>query len=48
MDRLARAIESHRRHPESLFAVLFLDLDRFKVASATCSATSFWSRSRSA
>ncbi|HEX7828100.1 MAG TPA: EAL domain-containing protein [Thermoanaerobaculia bacterium] len=31
MDRLARAIETHRRHPESLFAVLFLDLDRFKV-----------------
>ena len=33
MDRLARAIESHRRHPESLFAVLFLDLDRFKVVN---------------
>jgi diguanylate cyclase (GGDEF)-like protein/PAS domain S-box-containing protein len=33
MDRLARAIEAHRRHPESLFAVLFLDLDRFKVVN---------------
>jgi len=33
MDRLSRAIESHRRHPESLFAVLFLDLDRFKVVN---------------
>jgi diguanylate cyclase (GGDEF)-like protein/PAS domain S-box-containing protein len=33
MDRLARAIESHRRRPESLFAVLFLDLDRFKVVN---------------
>ena len=33
MDRLARAIESHRRHPESFFAVLFLDLDRFKVVN---------------
>ena len=33
MDRLARAIEAHRRHPRSLFAVLFLDLDRFKVVN---------------
>jgi diguanylate cyclase (GGDEF)-like protein/PAS domain S-box-containing protein len=33
MDRLARAIESHRRHPDSHFAVLFLDLDRFKVVN---------------
>ena len=33
LDRLARAIEAHRRHPESLFAVLFLDLDRFKVVN---------------
>ena len=33
MDRLARAIEAHRRHAESLFAVLFLDLDRFKVVN---------------
>jgi len=33
MDRLARAIEMQRRHRESLFAVLFLDLDRFKVVN---------------
>jgi len=33
MDRLSRAIEAHRRHPDSLFAVLFLDLDRFKVVN---------------
>ena len=33
MDRLARAIESHRRHPETIFAVLFLDLDRFKIVN---------------
>jgi diguanylate cyclase (GGDEF)-like protein/PAS domain S-box-containing protein len=33
LDRLARAIEMHRRYPESLFAVLFLDLDRFKVVN---------------
>jgi diguanylate cyclase (GGDEF)-like protein/PAS domain S-box-containing protein len=31
LDRLERAIEQTRRHPEGLFAVLFLDLDRFKV-----------------
>jgi diguanylate cyclase (GGDEF)-like protein len=31
LDRLERAIEQNRRHPEALFAVLFLDLDRFKV-----------------
>lgn len=31
LDRLGRAIENTRRHPEMLFAVLFLDLDRFKV-----------------
>lgn len=31
MDRLARAVDGARRHPDSLFAVLFLDLDRFKV-----------------
>jgi diguanylate cyclase (GGDEF)-like protein/PAS domain S-box-containing protein len=31
MDRLSRALEASRRHPESGFAVLFLDLDRFKV-----------------
>lgn len=31
MDRLQLAIEHHKRHPEDFFAVLFLDLDRFKV-----------------
>jgi diguanylate cyclase (GGDEF)-like protein/PAS domain S-box-containing protein len=33
MDRLERAIEAQRRHPESMYAVLFLDLDRFKVVN---------------
>jgi len=33
MDRLERAIESQSRHPESYYAVLFLDLDRFKVVN---------------
>ena len=31
LDRLGRAIEKTHRHPEALFAVLFLDLDRFKL-----------------
>lgn len=31
MDRLGRLIERVKRHPDYLFAVLFLDLDRFKV-----------------
>jgi diguanylate cyclase (GGDEF)-like protein/PAS domain S-box-containing protein len=31
IDRLHRAIERARRHPEYHFAVLFLDFDRFKV-----------------
>ena len=31
LDRLGRAIEHTHRHPEVHFAVLFLDLDRFKV-----------------
>jgi diguanylate cyclase (GGDEF)-like protein/PAS domain S-box-containing protein len=31
MDRLCRALESSRRRPDNGFAVLFLDLDRFKV-----------------
>jgi diguanylate cyclase (GGDEF)-like protein len=31
LDRMARAMASHHRHPESRFAVLFIDLDRFKV-----------------
>jgi diguanylate cyclase (GGDEF)-like protein/PAS domain S-box-containing protein len=29
-EHLDKAIERHRRHPDYLFAVLFLDLDRFK------------------
>jgi len=33
MDRLQRAIESQLRHPQSFYAVLFLDLDRFKVVN---------------
>ncbi|HET7705386.1 MAG TPA: diguanylate cyclase, partial [Thermoanaerobaculia bacterium] len=33
MDRLGRALENSRRHPNSSFAVLFLDLDRFKVVN---------------
>ena len=33
MDRLERTIEAQRRYPESSFAVLFLDLDRFKVVN---------------
>ncbi len=31
LDRLGRAIERQKRHPEGLFAVLLLDLDRFKT-----------------
>jgi len=31
MDRLERSLRNTKRHPEQLFAVLFLDLDRFKV-----------------
>jgi diguanylate cyclase (GGDEF)-like protein/PAS domain S-box-containing protein len=33
MDRLQRAIDAQRRHPGSVYAVLFLDLDRFKVVN---------------
>ena len=33
MDRLERAMETLHRHPDSLFAVLFLDLDRFKIVN---------------
>ncbi|HEX2060568.1 MAG TPA: EAL domain-containing protein, partial [Thermoanaerobaculia bacterium] len=33
MDRLQRVIEVQRRHPETIFAVLFLDLDRFKLVN---------------
>jgi diguanylate cyclase (GGDEF)-like protein len=35
LDRLQHVIESGRRHPEQLYAVLFLDLDRFKVVNDT-------------
>jgi diguanylate cyclase (GGDEF)-like protein len=31
MDRLGQRLELARRHPNNLFAVLFIDLDRFKV-----------------
>ena len=31
MDRLERSLKNAQRHPEQLFAVLFLDLDRFKL-----------------
>jgi diguanylate cyclase (GGDEF)-like protein/PAS domain S-box-containing protein len=31
VDRLQRALERSRRRPEDVFAVLYLDLDRFKV-----------------
>jgi len=31
LDRLAHVIASAKRHPQHLYAVLFLDLDRFKV-----------------
>jgi diguanylate cyclase (GGDEF)-like protein/PAS domain S-box-containing protein len=30
MDRLSQVIETKKRYPEQLFAILFLDLDRFK------------------
>jgi diguanylate cyclase (GGDEF)-like protein/PAS domain S-box-containing protein len=33
MDRLNYRLERTKRHPEHLFAVLFLDLDRFKVVN---------------
>jgi diguanylate cyclase (GGDEF)-like protein/PAS domain S-box-containing protein len=33
MDRLKRAMDAQARHPESIYAVLFLDLDRFKVVN---------------
>ena len=31
LDRLEHALQRYRRHPEQLFALLFLDLDRFKT-----------------
>jgi diguanylate cyclase (GGDEF)-like protein/PAS domain S-box-containing protein len=33
MDRLGRAIQRAKRHKEFIFAVLFLDLDRFKLVN---------------
>jgi diguanylate cyclase (GGDEF)-like protein/PAS domain S-box-containing protein len=33
MDRLKRAMDAQARYPESVYAVLFLDLDRFKVVN---------------
>lgn len=33
MDRLKQRMELTKRHPENLFAVLFLDIDRFKVVN---------------
>ena len=33
MDRLGQAIKRAARHPDSTYAVLFLDLDRFKVVN---------------
>lgn len=35
MDRLEQACRSFQRHPDELFAVLFLDLDRFKIINDT-------------
>jgi diguanylate cyclase (GGDEF)-like protein len=32
-ERLAQAIARHKRHPESKFALLFIDLDRFKIVN---------------
>jgi len=33
MDRLSQRMEFTKRHPNSLFAVLFMDIDRFKVVN---------------
>ncbi len=35
LDRLQHVIEAGKRHPEQRYAVLFLDLDRFKVVNDT-------------
>jgi predicted signal transduction protein with EAL and GGDEF domain len=31
LDHLQRAVVHHKRHPEFMFAVLFIDIDRFKI-----------------
>jgi diguanylate cyclase (GGDEF)-like protein len=33
IDRLSQRLEFTKRHPDSLFAVLFMDIDRFKVVN---------------
>jgi diguanylate cyclase (GGDEF)-like protein len=33
LDRLKQSIETNKRHPEFLFAVMFVDLDQFKVVN---------------
>ena len=33
MDRLSQRLEYTKRHPNSIFAVIFLDIDRFKVVN---------------
>ena len=33
LDRLSRAMARHQRNPEARFAILFIDLDRFKVVN---------------
>jgi predicted signal transduction protein with EAL and GGDEF domain len=33
LDRLQRAVARTKRHPDALFAVLFIDLDRFKLVN---------------
>ncbi len=33
MDRLSQRVELTKRHPDAMFAVLFLDIDRFKVVN---------------
>jgi diguanylate cyclase (GGDEF)-like protein/PAS domain S-box-containing protein len=39
LDRLGQAVARATRHPETLFAVLFLDLDRFKVVNNSLGPT---------
>jgi diguanylate cyclase (GGDEF)-like protein/PAS domain S-box-containing protein len=33
VDRLEHALQRYKRHPENIFAVLYMDLDRFKVVN---------------